>query len=276
VNIDFTFDVTGDGMPGTPTAAAAPAAPRPLIGLTSRPDATAEHTVIAQNYADQIIKAGGIPVALPFSDAAPAFAQELVARLDGVLFTGGQDIDEKSFDGAAYDPATSHELYETSPRRDAFEAALIAACWEHHTPVLGVCRGCQVMNVAMGGTLVRDVSEQPQAAGSPILQHGDRTLTNYHLAPCHHVNVEADSLLCDILGLTSCEVNSLHHLCVATPAPAAHVVARASDGTPEAIEFRDRPFFLGVQWHPEIMDTQPALFSAFVAAAAAYAAAKTH
>lgn len=151
------------------------------------------------------------------------------------------------------------------PQRDGFEGALAQAAWDLDVPCLGICRGLQVMVVVRGGTLVRDVCEQPW--WNPETPVGHQQAEPYD-RPCHQVVIEPMSRLHRILGAIELPVNSMHHLAVSTVGPGGHVVARAADGTPEAVEFHGRSFFMGVQWHPEYLDGQAPLFRAFVEAAA--------
>lgn len=242
---------------------------RPVIGLCSRPLAGVPGQGpaygTAETYATRVFEAGGIPVVLPYHEQAPDAARELAQRLDGVLLTGGSDIDAASFGGHAYDNATHHPLGETLPLRDAFEQALLDACWNLDVPCLGICRGLQVMNVSRGGTLVRDVCEQEWCDLEPVKSHMQ---AQPFTEPSHDVVLEPDSSLYRMLGVLEMHVNSMHHLAISCVPQGAHVVARAEDGTPEAIDFPGHTFFMGVQWHPEIMGNQPQLFEAFVAAAA--------
>lgn len=249
------------------------AATRPLIGITSRPREDPENpnwTMTDDHYAASVADAGGIPVALPytipFGFDATSLVPDIVRRLDGILFTGGGDIADCSFGGNAYAPESHSPISLTCAARDAFEWALMRACWDADVPVLGICRGMQVMNVTLGGTLVRDISDYPT-----------KTIVHSRLdqpdTPVHHVRVAETSRLAKILGFTSGEVNSLHHEAICKQAPEGHVVAWAEDGTPEGLEFAEKTFFLGVQWHPEKLRTQPQLFSAFVDAAREHGAA---
>ncbi len=250
------------------------AATRPLIGITSRPREDPEYpywTMTDDHYAASVAEAGGIPVALPyaipFGFDVTALVPDIVQRLDGILFTGGGDIADCSFSGHAYAPESHSPISLTCPARDTFEQALMRACWDADVPVLGICRGMQVMNVTLGGTLVHDVKDYP----TKTILH---TRGDSPDSPVHHVRVSETSRLAKILGFTSGEVNSLHHEAIYTQAPKGNVVAWAEDGTPEGLEFDEKTFFLGVQWHPEKLRTQPQLFAAFVDAAQEHGAAE--
>lgn len=236
---------------------------RPVIGVCSRPDDGAEHTVICAAYADRIVEAGGIPVALPYHPEAQELADCLAQRLDGILFTGGCDPAPEVFE-KAYEGAGTHPLEAPMAQRDSFEGALAQAAWNHDVPAFGICRGLQVMNVVRGGTLVRDVTEQEW--WNPQIPVGHVQAGPYDRC-VHEVVIEPNSQLYKLMGTLELPVNSMHHLAVAKVAPGAHVVARAADGTPEAVEFPGRSFFFGVQWHPEYLDAHRPLFRAFVGAA---------
>jgi putative glutamine amidotransferase len=240
---------------------------RPVIALCSKQDALGEYTQLSSYYVERVLAAGGLPFILPSHDTTPSLAHEVVSNVDGILFTGGVDVCEDSFGGCPYAGWCTHELGEGCKARDTFEDALIHAAWDADLPALGICRGMQVMNVSLGGTLVRDVTEQAQSQDVEILKHADLlTPFPYTDGPRHMVEIESRSRVSTILNVTETEVNSFHHLCVATPARGSRITAHATDGTPEAIEFPEKTFFLGVQWHPEIMGTQPELFEAFVSA----------
>jgi putative glutamine amidotransferase len=237
---------------------------RPLIGVTTSEVRRGElatlrrhgepphpEMALGMTYLRAIDAAGGVPVVLPpvGLDAVP----ELIERLDGVCLSGGPDLDPD-----AYGAATRHpELGPTEPGLDAFELAVAHAADAAGLPLLGICRGAQAINVARGGTLHQHVEGHRQAALAT--------------ARTHTVTVDDDSLLASLTGPGSLEVNSFHHQAVDIPGAGLRIVARAIDGTVEAVEDRTRPLLLGVQWHAETLADRPehgALFAALVEIAA--------
>ncbi len=232
---------------------------RPLIGICSRPgEEDPELSYINSHYANAVQAAGGIPVALPYGFEAASIAHEIIERIDGLLLTGGGDVSEEGFGGNNYAKGCVARISFMSAERDVFEWAAVRAAWDTNLPCLGICRGMQVMNVSFGGTLVRDISETRPDSTINHLQPKPWNV------PVHKVQIEATSWLAQILGGLDFEVNSIHHQAIAEPAPAGRIVAWAPDGTPEGIEFDEKPFFMGVQWHPEQMGTMPQLFEAFI------------
>ena len=208
------------------------------------------------DYVESVKRAGGHPVLLRNSDDAGA----VVESLDGLLLTGGLDVDP-----ALYGEPT-HATTHTAPDRDRFEVPLSKAAVAHDLPVLAICRGVQVLNVALGGTLYQDLpSEFPNA-----LPHYFRAPAFPRDHPGHTIQVEEESLLARCLGTPLVEVNSRHHQAPRQIAPGLKIVARAPDGVIEALELDDHPFALGVQWHPENLQAQApmrGLFEQFVEAA---------
>ena len=203
-------------------------------------------------YLRAIEAAGGLPVVLAPDD--PALAGALLERLDGLCLAGGPDLDP-----LAYGVAERHErLGPTDVAVDAVELGLASAADERGMPVLGICRGAQALCVARGGTLRQHVEGHRQA--DPATE------------PAHAVTVVVGSLLAGLCGDGMLDVNSFHHQATDRLGAGLRVVARAADGTIEAIEDAAHPFWLGVQWHAEAMVERPeqlALFSGLVAAAAA-------
>ncbi len=216
---------------------------------------------IGATYTRAVQRAGGTPVVIP-----PMMLETdwpvLIDRLDGLLLSGGEDIAPARY-GQALEPWTGL----VDEERDHTELGLVRAWLARSKPLLAICRGHQVLNVALGGTLYQDIMTQVTAA----LDHAyvtSRPMEN----SVHDVDIEKGSALARILGGHRFAVNSAHHQAVWQPGQGLGVVARASDGIVEGIELADYPFCVGVQWHPEAMlkvsDSMLPLFEAFVAASA--------
>jgi gamma-glutamyl-gamma-aminobutyrate hydrolase PuuD len=231
----------------------------PLIGITAYGEETAygvwkhEAVVLPRTYPDAVFAAGGLPVLLaPRVDSAA-----VVDRLDAVVLAGGPDVDPARY-GAAPDPRTGVPRTE----RDAAELAVLARALELGRPVLAVCRGLQVLNVALGGSLVQHL---PDAVGHTGHNPQPGVFGRTDIA------LDAGSRVAAALGATV-TAQCHHHQSVDRLADGLAVTGRAPDGTIEAVELADHPFVVGVQWHPEMDD--PRIFAALVAAAATAAAAK--
>lgn len=235
---------------------------QPLIGITAEsfssgygpePDRLAQG--VLSTYLDAVLGAGGLPVIIPLA-VTGADLRALVARLDGVLLTGGGDVDPAHFNSSRHP-----QLGEVDAARDALELALARFTTEEAQPVLGVCRGAQVMNVALGGTLYQDLpSEYP----GELLRHAHpvREFPRQHLA--HPVRVEEETRLARVLGRPIVHVNSRHHQAIRDLAPSLVIAARAPDGVIEGVELPDHPFAVGVQWHPENLQELPEMKALFV------------
>ncbi len=235
---------------------------RPLIGLTGRTKlaaaiegfpatlAAAEVDVYIRNYAAAITAAGGLPVHLP-GHVDPT---EYVRRLDGIVLSGGADVAPERY-GA---PAET-DVYPPEPERDRFELALVDAALGEDLPVLGICRGLQLLNVWGGGTLHQHV---PEHARYDVAPH----------EPVDEIRIDPESRLHELYGGQRV-VNSLHHQTVDRVATGWVVTARSADGTVEALEWPGHDM-LAVQWHPEMMETSAVdpLFRWLVERAAARAA----
>ena len=236
----------------------------PLIGITTdrmfRSPGLLQQG-ITQAYIESIYQAGGCPVLIPLGGPADAYA-DLVQRLDGVLFTGGGDVHP-----AAYASRPHPKVSYVDEDRDRVEIALLPLAIERQLPFLGVCRGLQVINVALGGTLFEDIADQ--RTDSLKHDHSSSYPRNY-LA--HPIDVQPESLLAQVLGVRQVEVNSLHHQAVRRLASGLTPTAFAPDGVVEALELPDYPFGLAVQWHPEWLREHlcmRALFRSFIEAAEA-------
>ena len=192
-------------------------------------------------YVDSVERAGGVPVILPVLD--PDTVEYMLPVVDGVLLTGGGDVAPSRYGGRPI-----AETHNVDPMRDAFEIQLIRSAIDIDMPLLAICRGMQVLNVAMGGSLVQHV---PHVTG----QQHDR-IDRWHDG-VHKVKIEPDSHLADAIGATEIEVNSMHHQAVDEAAPGTRAVAWAEDDTVEAIEVPGAPHIVAVQWHPELLEDWP-------------------
>jgi len=235
--------------------------PEPLIGITSG-YRTIElkylHSCLSRKYTQAIIHAGGIPLILPANLPASSLTSWL-PKLDGVLLSGGDDVNPRLF-GEDQLPETKKVLDE----RDELESLLLKSCLEQGKPVFGICRGLQIINVVLGGSLFQHIQIQIPSA----IQH-DRHDDNREKRH-HSVTVTPGSLLARLTGPTSIQVNTLHHQGIRDLAKQLHIGGKCSeDGLIEAIEIEEQPFFLAVQWHPEELTEYPeqrSLFEAFVKA----------
>jgi putative glutamine amidotransferase len=232
----------------------------PVIGLTTyREEASwgvwsQRADLLHDEYADSVVAAGGAPVLLPPATAEPGHALAVVARLDGLIISGGADVDP-----ARYDEAPHERTGGCRPGRDAWEAALLAAADVAQLPVLGVCRGMQLMAAAAGGSLDQHTPDLVGHDGhSPAPGRFGST----------EVAVTPGSTVASLVG-TTVTVPCHHHQSVREH-PGFEVVARAADGTVEAMEAPGRRFCVGVQWHPE-KSVELALFHGLVEAARARA-----
>ena len=188
-------------------------------------------------YVTAVIRAGALPFVLPVLDACEV--EGVIGCLDGILFTGGGDVDPARFGEVAHP-----EVRGLDPERDAYELALAWAALERGLPVLGICRGAQLLNVALGGTLVQHLPEVTALEHRAKEQWAEQV---------HTVRVTAGSRLGRIVGQEIVGVNSLHHQAVAVVGMGLVASAWADDGTVEAIEGAGTVRLLGVQWHPELL-----------------------
>jgi putative glutamine amidotransferase len=239
---------------------------KPLIGITSGRSPSAEvgmRLVALPSYTHAVEVIGGLPVIIPLDLTLDAL-QGIYRRLDGVLLPGGGDVAASAY-GAPATPAIERQ----DEARDAAEFALCHWAVRDDKPLLAICRGIQVLNVALGGTLYSHIPDE-----FPTNLEHDRAFLAGRAYLAHTVSVSPDSLLSKALGVAETRVNSMHHQAVRQAADDLRVVARAADGLIEGVEHPRRRFVVGVQWHPEeLVDTDPAmrrLFWAFVQAAAGH------
>ena len=199
---------------------------------------------VNQDYTASVESVGGVPLILPVTAEVDVVAAQLSA-VDALIISGGWDVDP-----LLWGEEPHVKLGDTLPERDAFDLLLIREARRLGLPILGICRGIQILNVAAGGTLYQDMSEQP---GSFV-----RHWQNVHPDKAtHHVTMEKDSILHDILG-ERVVVNSFHHMAVHEPGKGYRVTARAADGTIEGMESTEESPVLAVQWHPEMMHRKSA------------------
>jgi putative glutamine amidotransferase len=202
---------------------------------------------LSETYLDAITQAGGLPLVLPCAPS-PKVIAEYVRRVDGVMITGGDDIQPELY----CDPVPP-ELRKTVGRNDAvrdlLETLLVKEAFAQQKPLLAICRGHQILNITLGGTLFVDIPSQVETKiNHSRLKHKDRVV--------HEVELEADSLMARIFGKSTIQVNSSHHQAVQKIAKPLRVTGRAPDGIIEALELRPEdaglmPYLLGVQFHPE-------------------------
>jgi putative glutamine amidotransferase len=240
----------------------------PLIGVsTSEVRRIGDHDVVEQGeparqelalgerYLDAVRRGGGMPVILTPLPASQVDA--LLDRLDALCLSGGPDVHPSAY-GAEPDPA----LGPTEPELDRFELQLARRAWKRGIPVLGICRGAQVLNIALGGTLHQHLPDQSSEIDHRQTLNGGKTT--------HTVELDPNSRLAGLLGRASVEVNSFHHQATDRLGRGLRIVGRAPDGTIEGLESEGGGFLFGVQWHAEWLTDRPeqlALFEALVQAA---------
>ncbi len=221
-----------------------------------RPDGDTNRVRLAAAYVSALENAGLIPLIVPplSSDRA---AETIIDSVSGLVLTGGEDVDP-----ARYGEKRHEKVRSVNPARDATEAAMINAAKRRGTPVFAICRGIQILNVALGGTLVQDIPSECQTT----ISHDEDTPRD---SRAHDISIEPDSLIARATGTEHCRVNSFHHQSVKRVADGLRVTARSSDGVIEGLESTDDDWWvMGVQWHPEEMTDSPepwdrGLFNAF-------------
>ena len=244
-----------------------PVPQRPLIGITG--NFGPKGCELAEGYYESVRRAGGVPVVIPpYDDAATLTA--MLERLDGLLLSGGADLNPLYL---GEEPVPG--LGGINPRRDETELQLICLAAHRQIPMLGICRGIQMLAAALGGSLYQDLASQYQDA--PLVKHNQDLPREY---ASHTVDIEPGSLLGQILQAKQLAVNSFHHQAVRDAGPHLRVVARASDGVAEAVESSEQKSILGVQWHPECFalrgeETMLSLFRWLVGEASNYRQART-
>ena len=212
---------------------------KPLIGLTPIVDAGRDSLWMLPGYMQGLEAVGGIGMMLPLTDDA-AMLKDIVDRVDGLLLTGGNDVAP-----VLYGETKETFCGENDPRRDRMEARLIELALQADKPVFGICRGLQILNVVLGGTLYQDLKTQ---TGTEITHSMDKPYDR----TVHEVNILPDTPLAALYGPGPLAVNSRHHQGIKGLAPALHAQAVASDGLVEAVYLPEYRFVQAVQWHPEV------------------------
>lgn len=208
----------------------------PIIGITPSFYSVSERFVLNLEYVESVKEAGGIPFIIPYIDNSVNDVKGILSKIDGLLLAGGGDVLPKFF---GEEPESTKLVV---PKRDRFEIKIIRDCYKNKIPVLGICRGCQIMNVAMGGNLFQEIKtgiqHHQQAPGSE---------------PTHTIFIEKNSILYKVFKKQKIMVNSFHHQAVKKPGKNLKVSARSKDEVIEAIETENHPFFVGVQFHVEYL-----------------------
>ena len=213
---------------------------KPVIGITGNYDK--ETCTLAEGYYQSVLKAGGIPVIIPPTPPTGRGEEltDLLDRLDGIIFSGGGDPNPLFFGEQPI-----KELHSITPERDMQELVLVRLAYDRQIPMLGICKGIQIINAALGGTLYQDIHSQMEGVRIKHSQDQDRRY------PSHTVKIEADSILHKLFDADEIPVNSFHHQACKEAAPCLKVTARSTDGVIEAVESNEFKSILGVQWHPE-------------------------
>ena len=219
----------------------------PIVGITSSFNADRQSYSLQRSYVDTIIENSGIPVIIP-PQKRKRDIQKLFCQIDALLLPGGPDIDPVYFQ-----EEPRYITKTLDPERDRLEIMLTRMALEENKPVLGICRGIQIINVAAGGDVYQDI----EAQRSGTLLHEQKAPRWY---PTHEIVIQPETILFQILRVPHLRVNSHHHQAVRKLAPGFRVSALANDRIIEAIEHTSLKFVLGVQWHPELMWRRYPLF----------------
>lgn len=226
----------------------------PVIGITTFGQNEYGKYCSHHAYVEAVRLAGGLPVLLPPGEPDPA---PILNVVDGLIFTGGGDIDPATYNGDLHPT-----IARVDPQRDAFELTLARLVLNTNIPVLGICRGLEVLVVTSGGTLVPHI---PDEYGEVVAHTRDRIHTSEH-----RVQIIPESRLATMIGTTEAEIVSWHHQAARTAPLGWRVTAYAEDGLIEALEHEHHPWAIAVQWHPELSLNDPLqqrLFQALVKAA---------
>ena len=215
---------------------------KPIIGITTFVEdrGVKQYCAVSLHYVKSVQMAGGLPFLIPLNTDVKGSADQYLQGIDGLLMTGGGDISPPLY---GEQPVEGVDYF--SQERDIFEAELVRSSFKHNIPILGICRGLQVMNTTMGGTLYQDLTKQVKDS----ITHCHKLSSDASLH--HSVDIVKGSKLFEIFGKEKLLVNSFHHQSVKKAASCFRVTAKAGDGIIEAIEHLNQKFMIAVQWHPE-------------------------
>jgi putative glutamine amidotransferase len=225
---------------------------KPVIGITTGLKVTDLNGAVSCRidisawYSDAVVAAGGTPVILP---PIAGTEQDVFSFVDGLIFSGGADVDPALFGDDTVHP----ETYGVDEARDTFELALARSAYERDVPVLGICRGIQLLNVALGGTLIQHVPDLTE------IEHRQNTTEIPPQSGIHAVELVPGSVVAGVYGTESLQTNSFHHQALKDVAAPFVVSGRSADGMIEAVEANEKGCFFAVQWHPEMMHAHDTL-----------------
>ena len=195
---------------------------------------------VNEDYVISVLKNGGVPFILPVQPDNEIINAQ-IEQIDGLILSGGHDVVPQN-----YNEEPQQKLEDCSPERDQFDFDLIKAATQKGIPILGICRGMQIINTYYGGSLYQDLSYRNEPTFRHMQGHSPSQVT-------HQITIEKNSKLASIISESQMMVNSFHHQVVKDVAKNFKIAARANDGVIEAIEPNDKSFILGIQWHPEML-----------------------
>jgi putative glutamine amidotransferase len=222
---------------------------KPLIGITAGFDYNENKLYINNGYYESIIMVGGLPIIIPVTQGGD-YLCDMTKRCDGFLISGGPDVDAKHWN--EYNYKFNGRI---SPIRDEMELFIVREAVDMNKPVFGICRGVQVLNIALGGTIYQDIYSQ--IVNNNLQKHLQEAPVWY---PTHNVIVEKDSRIYKSHGKVVLRVNSFHHQAIKDVAPGFAATSTCEDGVIESIEHKSNKFAVGVQWHPELMWEKDVVF----------------
>jgi putative glutamine amidotransferase len=214
---------------------------KPVIGITTAYDFEKSSSGVKDDYYEAIIQCGAVPILIPVTDEKSMW-DEYLKICDGIILSGGPDIDATYF-GKCNMPYAN----EISPIRDSMEIFIAQQAIAMNMPILGICRGIQVMNIAAGGSIFQDIYAENNTDKN-IMKHSQQAPRWFQI---HNISIQKDTCLQTVFGSDTLKVNSFHHQAVSEVAPGFIINATAEDGIIEAISQENKRFVLGVQWHPE-------------------------